>query len=428
MTPALYKNGFVFAVIVLFIGTGVVPSFANVIDDNVETEARTNMNESKKWTFMFYDDADFFWAYDPLDDFSEDAFSSQNLNVIVLQDKEYGPANMWYIDENHNTELLEEMGEVNMGDYQTLQDFVDYCKNEYPAERYILALYDHGMGWNGACIDKGSYGDHLTMDEMQKALTKAGGVDILCFSAPCNMGAVESVYELRDCVDVYIGSEEGSGYCYWRDTINSLCETLNENPDISNIALAEKIIQWIEENAKSNGEYEDVLTIGAVRTDNIEGLVASIEEFSIYVYEYFNKSFNNAMTARKNAKKVGGDYYGGIDLLDFVQKYYDIENNQNIRQYLQNITEAFNEVVIKECHGVEHEGDHGLSIYFPITKLFYGYDREYSNCELDFTRDTHWDEFLLKFVEKSKAINTPFLQFLENHPRMFPMLRHLLGL
>jgi len=29
---------------------------------------------------------------------------------------------------------------------------------------------------------------------------------------------------------------------------------------------------------------------------------------------------------------------------------------------------------------------------------------------------------------KNKPINTPFLRFLENHPRMFPILRHLLGL
>jgi len=28
-------------------------------------------------------------------------------------------------------------------------------------------------------------------------------------------GALESVYELRNCVDIYIGSEETSGYGHW---------------------------------------------------------------------------------------------------------------------------------------------------------------------------------------------------------------------
>ncbi len=31
-------------------------------------------------------------------------------------------------------------------------------------------------------------------------------------------------------------------------------------------------------------------------------------------------------------------------------------------------------------------------------------------------------------MPKNKAINSPFFSILENHPRMFPMLRHLLGL
>jgi hypothetical protein len=53
------------------------------------------------------------------------------------------------------------------------------------------------------------------MHDMQEALSKNGGVDFVLFTAPCLMGAIESVYELRNCAKVYIGSENLSGYCWW---------------------------------------------------------------------------------------------------------------------------------------------------------------------------------------------------------------------
>jgi hypothetical protein len=39
-----------------------------------------------------------------------------------------------------------------------------------------------------------------------------------------------------------------------------------------------------------------------------------------------------------------------------------------------------------------------------------------------------WSDPLAISMPKNKAINSPFLQFLENHPHMFPLLRQLLEL
>ena len=35
-------------------------------------------------------------------------------------------------------------GERNMGDPQTLKDFVAYTKTNFPATNYLLAFWDHG--------------------------------------------------------------------------------------------------------------------------------------------------------------------------------------------------------------------------------------------------------------------------------------------
>jgi len=191
---------------------------------------------SKKWIWIFYDDADFENAYDPLYDFASEAYSTMNLNVIVLQDTYEEPAKLWFIDSYHNPILLEEWGEVDMGNYVTLRDFIKYAKTNYPAERYFLSIYNHGGGWLGACTDHTNNG-WLKMDDFQTTLMEAGGVDVICFTAPCLMGAIESVYELRNLTKLYIGSEELSGYCWWKYAIGDICNILAHNPDIDEISF-----------------------------------------------------------------------------------------------------------------------------------------------------------------------------------------------
>ena len=54
-----------------------------------------------------------------------------------------------------------------MGDYQTLSYFINYGKQNYPADRYLLWIYNHGGGWKGACMDDTNNDPLLTMDDFQ---------------------------------------------------------------------------------------------------------------------------------------------------------------------------------------------------------------------------------------------------------------------
>ena len=440
MAVILTKKWLSLAIICSFIGAGVIPSLANIsetktgliqidpnkrglfttenfdflrfvdmipklkvsINNKIEEKSSTasfhtnNINiessASKKWTWMFYDDADFYMAYDPLKDFSEEAYSGENLDVLVLQDKEYGPAKMWYIDEEHNTELLENMGEINMGDSQTLQNFVEYSKANFPADRYLISFYDHGGGWRGVCWDVTSNNDYLSMNEVQTALTNTGGVDIVCHTAPCLMGALESAYELRDCVDVYIGSEEGSGYGHWLGTIENMCNKLNDNPNLSSNEFGEYVIQSIW----GNTPWPDSITMSAVRTDRLEPLVTSLDTAANdFINYYSNESYDLFWEIYDNIQYFGDGFC--IDTYDFAEKCSNGNFNQEIVKDLRLVMDCFSEVIINECHG-DYPGAHGLTIYFPdISK--YSYDSEYGDPEynLDFSQNTQWDEFIYKY-------------------------------
>ncbi len=46
-----------------------------------------------------------------------------------------------------------DLGEVNMADGDTLVDFVTWAVENYPSDKCVLILSDHGMGWPGGWSD-----------------------------------------------------------------------------------------------------------------------------------------------------------------------------------------------------------------------------------------------------------------------------------
>lgn len=249
----------------------------------------------KKWTWIFYNDEDFQpTTSQVLGWFMEEAYSGENLNVVVLSDKHDTPAYIYYIDDNHNNVLLEEMGEVNMGNGNTLLEFIQYAKENYPAERYLISAYDHGMCWAGACEDGTSNDDRLTLDEFSDAFSAAGGADVFCFTGPCVMANIEAVYELKDCVDLYIASEAPSLYGWWQYTIRDICDLLNQNPDTNLFTMANTIIDSIRENSH-RWEYQSLHTMSAIDMTQIDDLASALDSFCRYTmdtYAQYNTVWN----------------------------------------------------------------------------------------------------------------------------------------
>jgi hypothetical protein len=370
---------------------------------NAENAYKDEMQpEEKAWTFLLYDDADFTNGYDPFDDFAEKVRWGVNVNYVVLRDVINGPGILWMIDENGEGIVLEEMGEINMGRSQTLYDFLDYAKTNYPAERYIISFYDHGSAWKGVCWDDTDDHDNLTMDEMQKAFTDAGGIDLVLFSAPCLMGALESVYELRNCTDVYIGSENFSGYCWWHNTMEDICTALHNNPQITNHRLGELIIESIWANREIWSHWPGSLTMSAIRTDKIvplkeaveavaEEYLGNIDLFRAYMDSVYDDIFTFA--------------YDYSDVYDFAVKLLMVEEDEGRRTLLENVKQCFRNAVIAECHGTLIPNVHGLTIYCPdIFRVGYNYLYGSRNYGLDFSNDTHWDELLQSYIGKRKPM------------------------
>jgi hypothetical protein len=116
-----------------------------------------------KWTFMVYLDADNDLESFGIKDFNEmeKIGSSAEVNIIVQIDRIAGYDNTngnwtgtkrYRVTQDANTSqissaVIQDMGEVNMGDPATLTAFITWATTSYPAEHYALVLWDHGGGW-----------------------------------------------------------------------------------------------------------------------------------------------------------------------------------------------------------------------------------------------------------------------------------------
>lgn len=363
-------------------------------------QALTSSTVLKKWTYLFYSDAEFQNGYNPTRDFAREAYSGPNLEVLILEDTMTTPTTLYHVEANGSLRTLGTPQEKNMGDSKTLYDFIMKVKTEYPAERYILAFYDHGAGWQGCCMDQTSGDPGLTMNEIKSAISAAGGVDLVLFTAPCLMGELESVYQLRDWVDVYVGSEDLSGYIGWFGTIDFVRSTLETDPEISSAELGQGIINSIAGNVAVNEtrfqyKYGSSYTMSAVDVKAVPALAADVDALaSAFLSGRVDGERIYAITPE--VQNYNGYY--SIDLYDFLDKYKASESNTDVLALISKVQESLNRCILAEYHGSGNPGSHGLTIYFP---LHFSYQSEYSDPRygLDFATDTKWDEFVKSYKE-----------------------------
>ncbi len=112
-----------------------------------------------------------------------------------------------------------DIGNVDMTSPTTLKNFIDYAKATYPANHYLLVLWNHGGGYTGLIQDQTSSGSGLmSVDELKTALT-GSGIDVLDFDM-CLMAGYETLVKVGDLVSQVVFSEEvvpGAGNPYSLD-------------------------------------------------------------------------------------------------------------------------------------------------------------------------------------------------------------------
>ncbi len=361
------------------------------------------------WTFMFYSAADgnVWRAMDHLPEIPG-AHSGAYVNVLGLQDTWDDVTKIWHVDEGNNLVMLEELGELSTGAEETVYDFVMYAKENFPADRYIMSFYGHGGAWFGCCGDNTDQ-DGLRLHEIKGALSRAGGVNLVFFTAPCLMGCVEMAYELRDCTDVIIASEGLSNFSYWDYPLGCAFTEMHETPTISSPQLAELIIEEMENAWEPIGEWgpDTMLTMCAVRSEKMGGLKNAID-FVAMLYLANPDTFRNRVEAVSGEvamfDPVTTDRYMA-DLNSLVRHLLVVETDPGMRIRLQILSTRLQDAVLAECHSTNWTDLGGLSIFFPPSNFpWMSYYVGEEDIELDFANDTHWDELMRLLIDEPATL------------------------
>ncbi len=108
----------------------------------------------KSWTVMVYlagdNDLDSAGAVD-LDEMKQ-VGSGDQLSIVAQFDRAgKGSATKRYLLRKGTTlakDVVATLGETNMGDPKVLQDFLGWGAKSYPAEHYLVVIWNHGAGWD----------------------------------------------------------------------------------------------------------------------------------------------------------------------------------------------------------------------------------------------------------------------------------------
>ena len=365
-----------------------------------------------EWTVMIYLDADNNLESAGINDINEMEMvgSSSKVNIVVQADRipNYDNSNdnwtttrRYYIMQDNDPFLInsqfDDLGELNMGDPQTLIDFTSWAVTEYPAEKYLLIIWNHGGGFRSPAYSKGiaqddtSGKDIITMPELEDALSAISvqmgkNIDIVGMDA-CLMAMTEVAYQIKDCADILVTSEEnepGDGWPY--DTILA---QLVSNPHMSPEQLAANIV----DKYIISYPYDNV-TQSAIDLSYMDDLAGQLSSMADSIRSDTLTSKDAYLNAAYSSQHYSDYYHDFIDLYDFCNKVYYYSNNFEVKAITLIVQQnLLNAVINSDYNGGILSGSKGLSIYFPLYKE---YDSEnYNNT--NFAQDTFWNEMLLSF-------------------------------
>ena len=398
--------------------TVVVPLLVALIFSGVPTPLQATAN----WTVMVYLDGDNNLEGAAIDDFNEmEAIgSSSAVNVVVQFDRsgsydnsngDWQTTRRFYVNKDpngydstiFNTELSD-LGEVNMGDRSKLEEFISWATSNYPANHYLLVLWDHGSGWKkspseaikAVCVDETDV-DELTLTEIKLALntvTCSGDcpLDIVGFDA-CFMGMLEIDYELLPYAHYRVGSEEyepQDGWDYYR-----LLYFLKNSPLATPATVAKEIVRTYMNFYGSLG----LETQSAVHLNPTGSVMEAFDVLSLHLAGAMVHRPQIAQ-ARTNVEFFSDLDY--IDLYHFAALLRAYVGNNAIKKDALLLMNAIREAVIAEGHGFMNSNANGMSIYFPFSSA--GYTNNYETAT-KLAQDTFWDEFLQQYYSTTYSLS-----------------------
>ena len=302
----------------------------------------------------------------------------ENVNVVI----QTGGAAVWQNDmmdpsklqrwlyNSEGLQLLEESGTANMGDAQTLYEFLDFANTNYPADKVAVTFWNHGGGSvNGAAFDEIHDLDSLDLAEMYQAFDAVWPADAenpaleLVGFDTCLMATVDVASVFRNFAKYLVASEEvepGNGWLY-----SGWLGALAEDTTMSGADLGVAICDTYYEGCEAVGTQDqttlsltDLTKVGtlleAYESFGQEALVAAAEDPGFFAE--LGRAAAQSENYGGNTKEQG--YTNMVDLGHLARQ------TAWMLPSAQSVCDALADCVLYQVGGVYRSEATGLSCYY----------------------------------------------------------------
>lgn len=353
-------------------------------------------------------------------------------------------------------DAVQTLGETNMGDPKVLEDFVSWGVTNYPAEHYLLVLWNHGAGWDDANLYQGDVfsgsappisrkqqpvatrGPTVSARTLPMAQARAGmartrrALFSTTVAAAVNQRGIAFDDQAQDFLDnVELKKVMTSIKRKLKRKIDilgmdaclmSMLEVSYQMRDLAEFsvgseetepgegwpydrilaALAAKPAMTPEEFSKTivsqylaSYKASDSVTQSAVKLSALKPLSTAVDGLAKALKGILtNIAFRTALiNARAQVQEYSRPYDDYCDLLDLCALLDKGINNPAVKTACTAVKQAAAVAIVASGYkGPAVDNSRGISIYFPKRKLSPLYKT------LDFTKQSSWDEFLVAYL------------------------------
>ena len=260
-------------------------------------------------------------------------------------------------------ELVDELALKNMASAETLSDFIAWGAKEYPAEKYMLVMWDHGGGSeSGLIVDEFHNDAIMPLYDFERALSKADvyleSVVVDC----CLMASLEMAQALEGHAGYLTASEEvepGQG-----DAWDGWLQYLYDDPDCSGAEVGRVLCNKTQQKyVELNDEMSTaILTQSVIDINRIPTVDRAFDAFFSALGKIVRDPQNYRLYRMRTdlAEHYPDKTSGMVDLVDLADKAKEtgLMDSEAIRLH-----KAVEDAVLYSVKGKGRSYSHGLSYF-----------------------------------------------------------------
>lgn len=366
------KNRHIFAIVLMSL---LVVAFVTISTLFFMQKMDVDDSNKKTRTFMIYmvgsdlESASSQGTYS-IDEIDPSKIDLDNNNIILM----VGGAKKWHNFVNPDEVAIYELTtagfvkkendfELNMGEESSLTTFLNYSYNNYPAKKYDMILWNHGLGAFGLELDEIA-DDFINIYELDNAFKNSKfkneklelTIFYNCLTENIHMANIMSKYS-----DYMLGSEE---IIYLSKLFNRLKFFEKVKVDDTAVDIAKYFIDQSDvaiDNYNNTHIKKINSTLSLLDLSKFEQFNDDLEKFIATID--VSKNYYSIARIRRNMYTYGRNQNNDYDTVDLYSLIEELEPYTNNTRLLNNLKSSINDLIV--INSASDNYSHGISAYFP---------------------------------------------------------------